>query len=396
MLTRHSPRRRLFDTLLTEPVSVKLVIVTESFLPQLNGVTNSVIRVARHQRDLGHDVSIIAPTRPGPEFEGIPVHVVPSIPLVKFAVGIPSLALMNLLDRIEPDVIHVASPFALGAQAIAYAQRNSIASVAVYQTDISGYLHRYGMAVAKPMVDRFVANTHNAATITLAPTPIAMESLAKLGVTNLAVWGRGVDLNGFHPNNRFTEDAAAFRQKHAPDGELIIGYVGRLAAEKQVDRFRELVTIPDSRIVLVGDGPERARLEGMLPADTVSFVGSLSGRELQTAYAAMDVFVHFGTEETFGQTIQEAHAAGLPVVAPRSGGPIHLIDTGVDGVLFDVDAIESPRVAVQNLMNDAELRSRMGEAGRRRVIGKSWEAVNDELTHHYDTARARVKRRALA
>ena len=385
-----------FDTQLTDSEGVKIVIVTESFLPQLNGVTNSVIRVARHQRDLGHDVSIVAPTRPGPEFEGIPVHVVPSIPLVKFAVGIPSLALTNLLDRIGPDILHVASPFVLGAQAIAYAQRNSIASVAVYQTDIAGYLHRYGMAVAKPMIDRFVANTHNAATVTLAPTPIARDALTDLGVTNLSVWGRGVDLDGFHPNNRFADDTIAFRQRNAPNGEHIIGYVGRLAAEKQVDRFRELVGVPNTHIVLIGDGPDRARLEAMFPSGSATFLGSLSGHELHIAYASMDVFVHFGTEETFGQTIQEAQAAGVPVVAPRSGGPIHLIDSGVDGILFDVNSTDSPRIAVQHLVDDAGLRSRMGEAGRRRVLGKSWEAVNDELTHHYDVARARVKRPALA
>ena len=385
-----------FDTQLTDSEGVKIVIVTESFLPQLNGVTNSVIRVARHQRDLGHDVSIVAPTRPGPEFEGIPVHVVPSIPLVKFAVGIPSLALTNLLDRIGPDILHVASPFVLGAQAIAYAQRNSIASVAVYQTDIAGYLHRYGMSVAKPMIDRFVANTHNAATVTLAPTPIARDALTDLGVTNLSVWGRGVDLDGFHPNNRFADDTMAFRRRNAPNGEHIIGYVGRLAAEKQVDRFRELVGVPNTHIVLIGDGPDRARLEAMFPSGSATFLGSLSGHELHIAYASMDVFVHFGTEETFGQTIQEAQAAGVPVVAPRSGGPIHLIDSGVDGILFDVNSTDSPRIAVQHLVDDAGLRSRMGEAGRRRVLGKSWEAVNDELTHHYDVARARVKRPALA
>jgi|LakMenEpi03Aug12_release.lakeMendotaPanAssembly.Ray.scaffolds.fasta_scaffold257150_2 phosphatidylinositol alpha 1,6-mannosyltransferase len=387
---------RQFDTRFTDSEEVKIVIVSESFLPQLNGVTNSVIRVARHQRDRGHDVSIVAPTRPGQEFEGIPVHVVPSIPLVKFAVGIPSLALTNLLDRIDPDIIHVASPFALGAQAIAYAQRHSIASVAVYQTDIAGYLHRYGMAVAKPMVDRFVANTHNAATVTLAPTPIARDALAELGVKNLAVWGRGVDLDCFHPNTRFAADAVAFRQKHAPNGERIIGYVGRLAAEKQVDRFRELVGLPNTRILLTGDGPERARLQALFPTDSITFLGSRSGRELQIAYAAMDVFVHFGVEETFGQTIQEAQAAGVPVVAPQSGGPIHLIDSGVDGILFDINSPDSPRTAVQFLIDDAELRSRMGEAGRRRVLGKSWEAVNDELTHHYDVARSRTNRRALA
>ena len=375
---------------------MKVVIVTESFLPQINGVTNSVIRVARHQRDIGNDVTIVAPTRPGPDFEGIPVHIVPSIPLVKFAVGIPSLALTALLDRLEPDLLHIASPFALGAQAIAYAQRKSIPSVAVYQTDVSGYLHRYGIAAAKPMVDRFIMNTHNAATLTLAPTPIAKAALAELGVTNVAVWGRGVELDGFHPNNRFVPEAQAFRREHAPNGEMIIGYVGRLAAEKQVHRFRELLNIPNTKIVLVGDGPERARLEALLPADRVSFLGSLSGRDVQIAYAAMDVFVHFGTEETFGQTIQEAQSSGIPVVAPHAGGPIHLIDSGVDGILFDVTVADSPRIAVERLIHDEALRARMGEAGRRRVLGKSWEAINDELVRHYDVAATRIERRALA
>ena len=147
-------------------------------------------------------------------------------------------------------------------------------------------------------------------------------------------------------------------------------------------------------------GPLRAALETLAHdlgiASHVHFAGTAAQPAVAASYAAMDVFVHFGTEETFGQTIQEAQAAGVPVVAPRSGGPIHLIDSGVDGILFDVDVPDSARIAVQHLTDDAELRARMGEAGRRRVLGKSWEAVNDELTHHYDVARSRVKRPALA
>lgn len=375
---------------------MKVVIVSESFLPQINGVTNSVIRVARHQRDLGHDVAIIAPTRPGTHFEGIPVYNVPSIPLVKFAVGIPSLVLNGLLEQLAPDILHVASPFALGAQAIAYADRNNIPSVAVYQTDISGYLHRYGMALAKPVIDRFVVSTHNSATLTLAPTPNSRDLLQTMGVTNVAVWGRGVALEDFHPNKKLTSEAMHLRQRLAPNGEHVIGYVGRLAAEKQVERFRELTDIPNTQIVIVGDGPDRSRLEAEFSLESVSFLGNLSGEDLFAAYAAMDMFVHFGTEETFGQTIQEAHAAGVPVVAPRMGGPVHLVDSGVDGFLFDVSDADSPRTVVISLLTDAGLRARMGEAGRRRVLNKSWDAVNDELCHHYESALATVGRRALA
>lgn len=375
---------------------MKVVIVSESFLPQLNGVTNSVIRVARHLRNRGDDVTIIAPTRPGTEFEGIPVHVVPSIPLVTFAVGIPSAGLNALLDKLGPDLIHAASPFALGAQALAYSRKNGIPSVAVYQTDIGGYLRRYGLHAAKPMVDRFVTNTHNSATLTLAPTPLARDSLIAHGVNRVALWGRGVDLTGFHPNNRATVHAREFRRTLAHDDEIVIGYVGRLAAEKQIHRFIELVDIPKTRIVLVGAGPERTRLELAFLGRPVTMTGSLSGPELHTAYAAMDVFVHFGTDETFGQTIQEAQAAGLAVVAPNSGGPVHLIESGVDGVLFDPERTQSPRDAVMRLAADAQLRARLGESGRRRVLGKSWDAIGRELEGHYETAAALVGRRELA
>jgi phosphatidylinositol alpha 1,6-mannosyltransferase len=227
-----------------------------------------------------------------------------------------------------------------------------------------------------------------------APTPIARDALTELGVKNLAVWGRGVDLDGFHPNNRFADDAIAFRQRYAPHGEQIIGYVGRIAAEKQVDRFRELVGIPNTRIVLIGDGQERARLESMLPSDSVTFLGSLSGRELHIAYAAMDVFVHFGTEETFGQTIQEAHAAGLPVVAPAAGGPLHLVEPGVDGYLFDPEQTHEPAEHVATLVSDLAVRARMGEAGRRRVLSRTWAAINAELMMHYMRAQSKASRRA--
>jgi phosphatidylinositol alpha 1,6-mannosyltransferase len=183
---------------------------------------------------------------------------------------------------------------------------------------------------------------------------------------------------------------------HAPNGERIIGYVGRLAAEKQVNRFTELLDIPNSRIVIVGEGPERSKLERMLASERVAFTGSLSGDELGTAYAAMDVFVHFGEEETFGQTIQEAHAAGVPVVAPRAGGPAHLVESGVDGLLFEVDNRNEPAEFVARLLSNDVERLSMGEMGRRRVRTRSWDSVNAELLKHYSTARKRTRNHALA
>jgi len=373
---------------------MKIAIVTESFLPHLNGVTNSVIRVSRHLKSEGHDVVIVGPTRTEEFFEGIPVRTVPSIPFAKFNVGMPSPQLTAILDEETPDIVHAASPFALGAQAINYASRNGIPSVAIYQTDVAGYFERYGMKLARGLIDKFIATVHAPATITLAPTPLGVEYLTGLGIGRVAVWGRGVDTEQFHPNHRRTSEALSLRQSIAPAGERVIGYVGRLAAEKQVHRFAELLSIPDTHILIVGDGPERERLAKLLPASRVTFAGSLSGTALGNAYAAMDVFVHFGTEETFGQTIQEAHAAGLPVVAPAAGGPLHLIEHGVDGYLFNPEKLEEPFQQVAVLVADAGMRARMAESGRRRVFTRTWDAINAELMAHYAKARKKVTRRA--
>ncbi len=377
-----------------DPKSVKIAVITESFLPHLNGVTNSVIRVVRYLKAEGHDVVIISPTRTEESFEGIPVRTVPSIPFAQFNVGMPSTNLTAILDAEAPELLHVASPFALGAQAINYASRKEIPSVAIYQTDVAGYFERYGMKVARGWIEKFIASVHSSATITLAPTPLGVTYLTGLGIKNVAEWGRGVDIEQFHPNHRLSPETIQLRTSLAPRGEKVIGYVGRLAPEKQVHRFAELLAIPDTHILIVGDGPERERLSKQLPSSRVTFAGPLSGEALGHAYGAMDVFVHFGTEETFGQTIQEAHAAGLPVVAPAAGGPLHLVEHGVDGYLFDPDQSDEPRKLVNALISDLASRARMGEAGRRRVLGRTWTALNAELTRHYLKAKSKASRRA--
>lgn len=372
---------------------MKIAIITESFLPHLNGVTTSVIRVARHLKSEGHNVVIIGPTRADEFFEGMPVRTVPSIPFAKFNVGMPSGTLTAILDAEAPDLLHVASPFALGAQALNYAARNDLPSVAIYQTDVAGYFERYGMKVARGWIDKFIASVHSLATITLAPTPLGVSYLKQLGIERVAEWGRGVDVEQFHPNHRRSPESLRLRASLAPDGEKIIGYVGRLAPEKQVHRFAELLSIPDTHVLIVGDGPERERLGKLLPKSRVTFMGSLSGEALGNAYGAMDVFVHFGTEETFGQTIQEAHAAGLPVVAPAAGGPLHLIEPGVDGYLFNPEQTTEPAQHVSALVSDPAARARMGEAGRRRVLSRTWAAINAELMLHYMRAQSKASRR---
>jgi phosphatidylinositol alpha 1,6-mannosyltransferase len=190
-------------------------------------------------------------------------------------------------------------------------------------------------------------------------------------------WARGVDIDRFSP----VHADPALRARLAPDGELLVGFVGRLAPEKEVDRLAALAAVPGIRVVVVGDGPELPALREQLP--NAAFLGAKYGDELSAAYASFDVFVHTGPHETFCQAVQEALASGLPVVSPDAGGPRDLVTPGRTGFLVpENDDGGALRVAVATL-TDSVLRAQFGVAARRSVLRRSWPAVCDELLGHY-------------
>ena len=364
---------------------MRVAVVSESFLPTVNGVTTSVLRVLDHLAAQGHEAIVICPEAGAPaEYAGFRVHQVPSIAYRQFPVGLPSPQVQRILARFEPDVLHAASPFFLGAQAIAAANRVGVPSVAVYQTDVAGFARRNGLGMTAAIAWKYVRWVHEGADVTLVPSSASEYDLREAGVRRLARWGRGVDLERYHPNNRRTAGAVALRERLSPDGEVVVGYVGRIAPEKQVERLRVLRGLPGVAVAVVGDGPAREAGERQLHGVPTTWLGRLGGADLAAAYAAFDVFVHTGSEETFGQTVQEAHASGLPVVAPRAGGPIDLVEHGVDGLLFPPADDRGLRAAVSMLTDDAPLRLRMGEAGRRRVLGRGWDVLCAELVGHYE------------
>jgi len=363
---------------------LRVAIVSESFLPTINGVTNSVCKVLDYLSAQGHEAIVICPSAGAPaSYAGFAVHSVPALAYRQFPVGLPNPHVHTLISDFRPDVVHAAAPFLLGAQAIASANRLGITTVAIFQTDVAGYARRNHLGSATKLAWRIVRWIHDGAQLTLVPSRASMADLQNVGLTRLERWGRGVDLTMYHPAKKLTSAAEKLRKRLAPHGEVIVGYVGRIAPEKQVERLRALRGLNGVRVAIVGDGPSVPFVKRELAGIPVTWLGTLAGEELAAAYAAFDVFVHTGTEETFGQTLQEAHAAGVPVVAPRSGGPIDLVDHGTNGYLFEADNENQLRAFVEALAIEPELRARMGEAGRRNVIGKSWDSVCAQLVQHY-------------
>jgi phosphatidylinositol alpha 1,6-mannosyltransferase len=197
------------------------------------------------------------------------------------------------------------------------------------------------------------------------------------GLERVWLWGRGVDTERFNPALRDER----LRAEIAPGGEVIVGYVGRLAIEKRVDLLAAVAALPGVKLAVTGGGPMEEELRGALPS--AAFLGMRYGADLARIYASLDVFVHTGPFETFGQTIQEASASGLPVVAPASGGPLDLVDDGGTGYLVPPGDPDALSAAVAKLTGNPALRARLGTAARRRVLGRTWSALTDELLTHY-------------
>ncbi|MFJ4921797.1 glycosyltransferase family 4 protein [Streptomyces sp. NPDC088725] len=360
---------------------MRVVIVTESFPPDVNGVAHCALQTARHLAARGHDPLVIAPAvaSDGELEPPCPVVRVPSLPLPGYPqvrVALPSRRVAATIAAHRAELVHLASPFVLGNRGMTAATRLGLPAVAVYQTDLAGYARTY-VGAGEAAAWRRIRTVHSAADRTLAPSSAAVRDLTEHGVPRVRLWQRGVDTVRFRPELR----DEALRRKLAPNGELIVGYVGRLAQEKHVELLSEVCELPGVRVVIVGDGPSEPLLRTALPGAV--FLGRTTGDELARTFASFDVFAHTGPYETFCQTVQEAMASGVPVVAPAAGGPLDLVDHGRTGLLVPPHDARAVADAVRDLQASPAVRATYGRAARTTVEGRTWARVGDQLIDHY-------------
>ncbi|QNG37193.1 glycosyltransferase family 1 protein [Geodermatophilaceae bacterium NBWT11] len=363
---------------------MRVALVSETFSPAVNGVVTSVLRAADHLALRGHEPVVIAPSgssyesRCGARVEVHPVRAVRLPGYRELPLAAPTAEVGALLDRLRPDVVHLASPAVLGSAAARAAQVRDIPAVAVFQTDLAAYAGRYRLPGGAATAWRWLRAVHDRAALTLVPSTPTMAMLRRHGIGPLALWARGVDLEQFAPGRR----SPALRASLAPDGELLVGTVARLAVEKRLHLLGPLSELPGVRLVVVGDGPQRRALQRALPRAV--FAGRVVGAELGELVSSLDLLVHPGADETFCQAVQEALAAGVPALVAASGGPLDLVRHGENGWLWAGDDPQVLAAQVAGLRDD-RLSLRVAAArARPSVAHRTWGRLGDELIGHYE------------
>jgi phosphatidylinositol alpha 1,6-mannosyltransferase len=360
--------------------ALRIAIVAETFLPAVNGVTNSVVQVATHMRDRGHDVLIIAP-RPGDaEFNGCPVVRVPSVELPKYRelhIGRPSRIIRSVLKDFRPDILHVAAPVVLGALALRAARKQGIPSVAIYQTDLPGFAERYGFGAWSATMWRWVVWTHEQADLTLAPSTAALWDLRHRGVTNVARWARGVDTERFGPRHR-CESLASVARRAGQGARRLRGPTRQGEADRSP---RAIARRPD--------GSARDRRGRACSRGTAAHAvgcdlhrvperpGTRTARRL-----ARHLRPHRPRRDVLPSRPGGARS-GVPVVAPAAGGPLDLVQHGTNGYLWNPQSPVALVGGVHELANSTLLREQMGRAARASVESRTWTAIMTELEGHY-------------
>lgn len=378
------------DNLLVEQLppqrrQLRVALVTETFVPEVNGVAMTLGRLVAGLRRRGHAVQLVRPRQHADEapsrdarFEellssGLPI---PNYPGLRF--GLPAKGtLARLWSRDRPDVVHVATEGPLGWSAVAAARKLKLPVSSGFHTNFDSYSRHYGIGWLKGSIARYLKGFHNRTDVTLVPTHRLAEDLLQEGYRNVRVLSRGVDSALFNPGRR---SAALRAHWGAARDDLVVACVGRLAPEKNIDlvlrTFAAVQAVrPEARMVFVGGGPLALALSEQHPRHI--FAGVRHGEDLAAHYASADLFLFPSLTETFGNATTEALASGLAVLAYDRAAAGDLIEDGVHGALVapgDEDAYLAAAVAVASQPERlSALRARAPEA----VAVLDWERIND-------------------
>ncbi len=365
---------------------MKIAFFTETFLPKVDGIVTRLTKTVQQLVVAGDEVLIFCPEGAPDAYMGARVVGVPAMPLPLYPelkLALPRPAVSEALDRFGPDLVHVVNPAVLGLGGIWLARSRGLPLVASYHTHLPKYLEHYGMGMLEPLLWELLKAAHNQAQLNLCTSSAMVEELAARGIQHTALWQRGVDTDLFRPELASGAMRERLHGGHDDTGHLLL-YIGRLSAEKQIERIRPVLeAMPQARLALVGDGPHRQQLERHFDGTATTFVGYLAGQELASAYASGDAFLFPSSTETLGLVLLEAMAAGCPVVGANRGGIPDIVSDGVNGCLYDPDQPASLTTAVQRLLGDPAARRQLRLAAREEAERWGWAGATAQLQGYY-------------
>ncbi len=392
----------------SQSVAMRIALITETYPPQINGVSRTLGRLTSHLASKGHELLVIHQEyrnyqyASSPDLAEISEHIrvlnMPSMALPFYQEVVlprpPFTKYKQALIEFRPDLVHIATEGGLGLSALRFCRKQSWPVVSSFHTNFDAYARHYRMSWMVPIVARYLKWFHNNTLATYVPSPSIINRLQELGFKRLHLWPRGVDTSLFQPDR---SGAKAVREQFLiPLDAIVVGHCGRLAAEKNIDYLGDALAIvleqnPEIHCLIVGDGPARASLETRLDSipqatSRIHFTGYLTGHLLADAYSAMNLFAFSSRTETFGNVLLEAMASGLPVVALADGGPSDVVQDGQTGTLLPPEA---PAVEMANVINhwsaDQDLRSRLASGASIYAKSQTWERIMDQLIRDYET-----------
>jgi glycosyltransferase involved in cell wall biosynthesis len=338
----------------------KLLIITDAWFPQVNGVVTVFDRVSSLLRERGMEVTIVHPELFKHRF---PLPLYPEVPMVLF----PRKTMREIFKREKPDAVHIATEWTLGLSARSICLRNNIPYTSSYHTNFplyAAHYFKYGYLLS-PIASLYMKWFHHASQALMVSTKTLQRKLLDEGFKNVVVWPFGIDTEFFKKNeSKIPEEAKELEHP-------IFVYFGRVCKEKGVSEFIN-ASLPGTKLI-IGDGPLRKELEAN-HGDRVKFVGYKKGQELVNWLSACDVCVFPSRTETFGLVVLEALSCGLPVAAHNALGPSDIITNGVDGYLDD----DLARAALN-------CTSLSADECRKKASQYPWDASADIFTQHIRT-----------
>ncbi|HEY9625554.1 MAG TPA: glycosyltransferase family 1 protein [Crinalium sp.] len=373
----------LFKTVL----SMRIALFTETFLPKVDGIVTRLSHTVEQLQRMGDQVLVVSPDGGLREYKGAKIHGIPGFPLPLYPelkLALPRPSIRQVLEEFQPDLIHVVNPAVLGVGGLYYAKSLDIPLVASYHTHLPKYLEHYGLGMLEGLLWEILKAMHNQAQLNLCTSTAMQDALESHGIERVAVWQRGVDTELFQPHLASPEMRSHLSQGHPGDPLLL--YVGRLSAEKEIDRIKPVLdAIPNARLALVGDGPYRKELEEYFADSPAHFVGYLTGKDLAAAFASSDAFIFPSRTETLGLVLLEAMAAGCPVIAANAGGIPDIVTDGVNGYLFDPEEEEGAIAATKRLFASPEERETLRHNARQEAERWGWAAATRQLQRFYQS-----------